>query len=149
MATKSDVRVRLSPEGLEEVLAALRKVQQEGRRASKEAEADVGSLRNAVVSLRSTLAVIGAGAFFRAIIRETAQAEQRIAQLDAALRSTGEAAGYNRDQLVRMANDIGKRTVHSTNEIIEAQTRLLTYTTITGRRFAQALQLAIDQSVRL
>src|SRR5690606_849157 len=103
----------------------------------------------AVTTLRSAVAVVGVGAFVRAIVRETAEAEQKLAQLDAALRSTGEAAGFNREQLVRMANDIGKRTVHSTNEIIEAQTRLLTYTTITGKRFSQALQLAIDQSVRL
>lgn len=149
MAKKSDIRVRLSPEGLEAVLSALRKVQQEGRRASKDAKEGVSSLRQAVVSLRSAVAVVGVGAFVRAIVRETADAEQKLAQLEAALRSTGEAAGFNRDQLVRMAQDISTRTIHSTNEIIDAQTRLLTYTTITGRQFAQALQLAIDQSVRL
>src|SRR5690606_33002418 len=149
MAKKSDIRVRLSPEGLEEVLSAIRKVQQEGRRASKDAEDGIAGLRKAVTTLRSAVAVVGVGAFVRAIVRETVEAEQKLAQLDAALRSTGEAAGFNREQLVRMANDIGTRTVHSTNEIIEAQTRLLTYTTITGKRFSQALQLAIDQSVRL
>lgn len=149
MAKKSDIRVRLSPEGLEAVLSALRKVQQEGRRASKDAKEGVSSLRQAVVSLRSAVAVVGVGAFVRAIVRETADAEQKLAQLEAALRSTGEAAGFNRDQLVRMAQDISTRTIHSTNEIIDAQTRLLTYTTITGKQFAQGLQLAIDQSVRL
>lgn len=141
MANKSDIRVRLSPEGLEEVLKAIRKVQQEGRRASKDAANGVTGLRNAVVALRSAVAVVGVGTFIRAIVRETVEAEQKLSQLDAVLRSTGEAAGFNREQLVRMAEEIGTRTIHSTDEIIEAQTRLLTYTTITGKEFAKAFSL--------
>lgn len=149
MANKPDIRVRLSPEGLEEVLEAIRKVQREGRRASEDTTAGIASMRKAVTGLRNAIAAVGVAKLFGAIIRETALTEQSLAQLDAALRSTGNAAGFNRDQLVAMAEDLSKRTIHSVNEIIEAQTRLLSYTTIRGKQFSAALQMAIDQAVRL
>lgn len=100
-------------------------------------------------SVTGVFSAIGGAALIRSIVRNTAEAEQQLAQLDAVLHSTGQAAGYSRAQLVAMSEDLAKVTKFSSGEIQEAQTRLLTYTTIVGKTFPAALQVAIDQSERL
>jgi hypothetical protein len=57
-----DIRVRLSPEGLQEILFALRKVQEEGRKAGKEAAGGMGTIAQAARELKSLLPAIGLAA---------------------------------------------------------------------------------------
>jgi hypothetical protein len=98
--------------------------------------------------IRNTLGLIGVGFSFAKIIEETVQAEREFAQLDAVLRSTGQTAGWNRDQLTKMASDFAAATTASEGEIIQAQTRLLQYTNVVGERFPEAIQAALDMSAR-
>lgn len=84
-----------------------------------------------------------------AVVRNTMQAEQALAQLDAILKSTGEAAGYTREQLVSMASQLQSRSTFGSNEIIEAQTRLLSYSGILGENIPRAMQSVMDQATRL
>lgn len=100
-------------------------------------------------TVRGVLAGLGVGFSFAKIISETQQAQGELAQLNAALQSTGGAAGYTADQLGRMADDLARTSTFSTGEITQAQTRLLTYTSLVGETYPQALQVAIDQSARL
>lgn len=86
---------------------------------------------------------------FALFMKNTMDAEREQAQLAAALKSTGEAAGYSQTQLNAMADQLAKSSAISAGEITEAQTRLLSYSAIAGEQFPRALQLAIDQSVRL
>lgn len=83
------------------------------------------------------------------IVRNTIEAEREMAQLDAVLRSTGQAAVYSRDQLVGMAEEIAKASTFSAGEVLNAETRLLSYSGIVSSNFKDALQVAIDQSARL
>jgi len=83
------------------------------------------------------------------IVRNTMQAEKSLAQLDAILKSTGNAAGYTRDQLVEMARGFQQASTFGTNEIIEAQTRMLSYSGILGENIPRAMQSVIDQATRL
>lgn len=83
------------------------------------------------------------------VVRNTMQAEKSMAQLDAILKSTGNAAGYTRDQLVDMARQMQQASTFGTNEIIEAQTRLLSYSGVVGENLPRAMQVIIDQSARL
>ena len=82
-------------------------------------------------------------------IRNTIQAQQELAQLDAILQSTGGAAGYNREQLLGMAEGLAAVSTFSGGEIVEAQTRLLSYSGILGENIPRAMQAVIDQSARL
>lgn len=107
------------------------------------------SMRNLQRTVAAAFGAIGGTLLFRRIVQETAQWEGQLAQLDAALRSTGMAAGLQRSELVALAQDMAQATTHSTGEIVAAQTRLLSYTTIVGEEFPRALQAAIDQSIRL
>lgn len=81
--------------------------------------------------------------------RNTIAAEREVAQLDAIIRSTGGAAGYTRQQLLDMAETLSSKSTFSGGEIVEAQTRLLSYSGILASNIPRAMQAVIDQSARL
>lgn len=117
--------------------------------AARDAKVSVTSIDLSMATLAKGFGAIGGGALLGKFISETVNAQNELAQLNAALKSTGQAAGFNSKQLVEMADKMAKATIHSSGEIVNAQTRLLSYTGIIGENFPRALQLAIDQSVRL
>lgn len=90
---------------------------------------------------------VGAVAF-ATFVRETMQAEKEQAQLAAVLQSTGQAAGYSRQQLNDMASAMSLVSTVSAGEINQAQTTLLAFTGIVGEQFPKALQAAIDMAAR-
>lgn len=108
-----------------------------------------GALNGVSRSFSALGGVVSAGIITAAFIRNTIDAQNELGQLNAVLRSTGEAAGFNSMQLVKMADTMAQSTTHSAGEIVKAQTRLLSYSSIVGEQFPRALQMAIDQSVRL
>lgn len=83
------------------------------------------------------------------IARNTVAAEREVAQLDAIIKSTGGTAGYTRQQLLDMADTLSSKSTFSGGEIVEAQTRLLSYSGILGTNIPRAMQAIIDQSARL
>lgn len=94
------------------------------------------------------VAGLSVGAIFTTFIAETQAAEKEQAQLAAVLRSTGEAAGFNRDQLNEMADAMEKATTFSGGDINQAQTALLAFTGVVGNQFTRALQAAADMAAR-
>lgn len=85
----------------------------------------------------------------RSVIAESSNQEQSLAQLQAALEATGSAAGFTADELLRMADELERNSLFTGEQIVDAQTRLLSYTDIVGEQFPKALQIAIDQAQRL
>lgn len=83
------------------------------------------------------------------VIRNTAKASQEIPQLDAVLKSTGNTATETREQLLRLAEQLADKSTFSTGAIVEAETRLLSYSGIVGDNIPRAMQAVIDQSARL
>lgn len=152
-----DIKVRLSPDGVAQVKSAFRQVQQDSERSSRAAARGINSISNSLGSLRrQVIGVVGAYASFRGvqslvggIVGATIEQEKAVAQLDAALRSTGGAIGLTREDLLGMAADLQKVSTFGDEAIINAQTRLLSYTGIVGSQFPRALQAVIDQSARL
>lgn len=109
MATR-DIKVRLTPEGVADVINALRKVQGEATQASKNAEGGVKGLRTAIGGLRSvlgTLGVVTSVAGIVAIGRSAFQSANEV--MDAAKRVGASAEEYSRlSAAVRGANaDLG------------------------------------------
>lgn len=157
MATRRNpnLRVRISAD-LEDIKKGLGLLRGELARVKKDAERSMPSMkpfndgiRQARNLLGGMFAGISAGMVVRQMVGETGQAQAEIAQLRAVLKSTGEVAGITETQLVSMAQNAAAASTFSTGEIIEAETRLLSYSAIAGEQFPRALQLAIDQSVRL
>lgn len=89
------------------------------------------------------------GAGIAKVIANSSAAEREVAQLDAIIKSTGGAAGYTRQQLLDMADTMSSKSTFSGGEIVEAQTRLLSYSGILGTNIPRAMQAIIDQSARL
>ena len=125
-------------------------------RMAKKASKEMTEAANQAASAWSALGPIAAGAvaafsvssIFGQFITETRNAEQEQAQLSAALRSTGESAGFNRDQLNEMADAMQRATTFSGGDINQAQTTLLAFTGIVGTQFNRALQSAADMATR-
>lgn len=105
------------------------------------------SLNAAANLVRGGLNLVRDG--IRAVIADGSSNEQALAQLEAALVSTGNAAGLTAQQLLNMADEFKRSSMLSTEEILSAQTRLLSYTDIVASEFPAAMQLVIDQQQRL
>jgi hypothetical protein len=105
-----------------------------------------GELASFAKGLAATMA---AGLSIRGVLQATIAQQQATAQLDAVLRSTGSAAGYNADELRRMASELQRVTTFGDEAIVAAQVRLLSYTGVVGSNFPRALQAVLDQSARL
>lgn len=103
--------------------------------------------KTAATAIAGLSVAVGAVAF-ATFVRETMQAEKEQAQLAAVLQSTGQAAGYSRQQLNDMASAMSLVSTVSAGEINEAQTTLLAFTGIAGEQFPKALQAAIDMATR-
>lgn len=122
---------------------------QEIERQSKESAGKVeAAWSTAAKSIGGAFGALSAGALFTKFIQETTSAQDEQAQLAAVLKSTGQAAGYNADQLNKMADAISKSSRFSAGEINVAQTALLAFTGIAGDQFPKALQAAADMAAR-
>ena len=73
-----------------------------------------------------------------------------MAQVEQGLISTGNAVGYNTDQLKKMASALQENTLFGDENILQNVTaQLLTFTNITGREFERTQQAALDLATRL
>lgn len=113
--------------------------------AAREASAAWGALAGAAAGVVGAFSV---ASIFGRFATETRNAEQEQAQLGAVLRSTGESAGFNRDQLNDMAAAMERASTFSGGDINQAQTTLLAFTGVVGNQFNRALQSAADMATR-
>ncbi len=118
------------------------------RQSQKRMKEIQNSARNTADSIKAIFGALAIGAVLTKVISETQQAEKEQAQLAAVLRSTGEAAGYNRDQLNSMADALEGRSIFSAGDITQAQTTLLAFTNVVGDEFQRAMQSVLDMSAR-
>ncbi|WP_081311639.1 phage tail tape measure protein [Pseudomonas putida] len=130
-------------------------IDQAGRAAKKSSKEMVEAANQAKFAW-SALGEVAAGvvaglsvaSIFGRFVTETRNAEKEQAQLSAVLRSTGESAGFNRDQLNDMADAMEKTTTFSGGDINQAQTTLLAFSGVVGNQFNRALQAAADMAAR-
>src|SRR5690606_19699358 len=83
--------------------AGMDKAERKAKRSAKEMEDSAAKAAKAWKMLGGVLGTIGAGGALLKVVDNTKQLEQQQAQLATVLRSTGEAAGYSREQLNAMA----------------------------------------------
>ncbi|MBN5138245.1 Laminin subunit alpha-2 [Stenotrophomonas sp. C-A] len=134
----------------------------EYRERAADAAAGSGDLANATestVSWFSKLKAVAAGAIafvglnrvvdgIKAIVKEGSDAEQELAQLEAALHATGRTSEFTAQSLAAMRQQL-QSGLFDDGQISAAQVRLLSYTNIVGEQFPAAMQIAIDQAQRL
>ena len=73
-----------------------------------------------------------------------------MAQVEQGLKSTGNAAGFTKEQLFKMANALGSKTIFGDEKILKDVTaQLLTFTNVAGEQFKRTQQVAMDLATRL
>ena len=91
-----------------------------------------------------TAAAAGVGAFGFASVKAFNEAELASAQLGAVLKSTGNAAGVTKDQLLEQATALQSVSMFSDEAVQATQAMLLTFTNIKGGVMKDATETALD-----
>ena len=94
-----------------------------------------------------TLPILG---FAAASLKAFDEQQKAIAQVEAGLKSTENAAGFTSKELQKMAADLQKTSLFGDEQILaDATSQLLTFTNIAGEQFAKTQELALDLSTRM
>ncbi len=110
----------------------------------------LGDGANKVVSKLIGLGgVVGAGLGIKAMFDSAAAGQQKLAQMDAVLKSTGGAAGMTKDQLLDLADAQSKVTTFSKGSNVATENLLLTFTGISSKVFPDTLKAANDMATAL
>ena len=97
------------------------------------------------MSVTAPLAIMGATS-----VRAFQVQAKAIAQVEAGLKSTGNAVGFTSKQLQKMASDLQNNTLFGDEQILkDATAQLLTFTNISGDQFARTQKAALDLATRL
>lgn len=118
-------------------------------------EAKAGKTSETIANLGKVAVAAGAliGGAFIAIatsaVKDLAETERIIAQLDSVLESTGGAAGVTRDQALSLADALEKTTKFSAESTLEAENLLLTFTNIGTTVFPLATQTMLDMATAM
>lgn len=122
------------------------------RTGISQAEADLKGFQSRMASITRVGAAVGgtiAAGLFAAVVANTIEAEQNLAQLEARLKSTGGVAGLTADDLTGLADELQAITTYSDDAIIGAENLLLTFTNIRGDVFREATGAILDMSTAL
>lgn len=96
-----------------------------------------------------TAVAAGLGAMLVSGTRDAMDAEEKLAQLDAVLKSTGGSAGMTRESVMSLAEGLEQTTKFSAEMALEAQSLLLTFTNIGKDTFPRATQAAADMATAM
>tara|TARA_Y100000385_G_scaffold291032_1_gene366819 strand:+ start:10 stop:1785 length:1776 start_codon:yes stop_codon:yes gene_type:complete len=98
------------------------------------------------LSRNVTLPIVALGAASVAAFDQQAKA---LAQVEAGLISTGNAAGFTSQQLQKMAADLQAKTLFGDEDILQnATAQLLTFTNIAGKEFARTQKVVTDLATK-
>ena len=98
---------------------------------------------------KGALSIAAVGAALKYIVDETVQSQKVLAQLDAVLKSTNNAVGMTKDEIVNLAQEMSNLSAIDDDVIIGGQNLLLTFTNIGRDVFPEATQAMLDMSVAL
>lgn len=93
--------------------------------------------------------VVVAGALTKKIVQATARQEAALRQLEQGWKTTGGAVGLSVAEIQRHAEDLQKQTIFGDEQIVEAQSQLITFTNVAEEQFARATEAALDLSTRM
>lgn len=122
---------------------------QSARAAEKSLKRIQSTARGIGTAVAAGFAVLGGANLFGAMIRNTIEAEDALAQLDARLKSTGGVAGVTSEQIVEFAKSMQSVTTFGDDAIISMNALLLTFTNIRGERVFGATEAILDFAAAL
>ncbi len=110
-------------------------------RFKKAAKKDFGAVQIAAGAL-------ALGAITKQVVDATIKQEQAYKQLVQGIESTNKAVGFSAQELAQYAEELQKATTFGDEDIIKAQSQLVTFTKITGEEFKKTTELALDMAAR-
>jgi hypothetical protein len=149
MAQGPDIRVRLAPSGVEEVVAAFRKVEGEAARSGRVSAAAVSGVSGAVKELARLLPAISLAALAREVVTRTIDAERSLNRLNTTLKTTGFAAGITSKEIEGLVEELKQSTPFDDDEIRKGIASLLRFRDVQGEVFREAARLAPDLAVAI
>jgi hypothetical protein len=130
----------------------LAKIGNEGRQAADKSTRGFGLTTSALGSLKA--AVLGAVAAYAsfntvknligAVASEVMKSEKATANLTAVLRATGDAAQLTLEELSDLSDELEASTLFDGAEIKQAEAVMLTFKSVTGDTFREAISLSAD-----
>jgi hypothetical protein len=126
-------------EGLKKVSGDIGQVEKASTRA-------VSAVKAFAVGLASIATV---SAVFSKSVAEAQKFETTMFRINAVIKSTGGVAGRTADDLRSFARELAMNTLESTEGVLEAQQRLLTFRKVTGEVFDRTIRAAADLSAVL
>lgn len=111
---------------------------------ARELDTHMNMLRSTLGYVARALVVFSVGAFFKGTIDEAEQLQRNMLRTESVIRSMGGVAGFTAEQLKEQARQVAFSTLQSTEEVMRAQQVMLTYQSITGETFSEAISLATD-----
>jgi len=134
--------------------AEIKKLEGATAKATAKIKSDSASAAGGFGSMATSAAKMGAavgaagialsGLLLRQVIKETAESEYAIAQLNSTLQATGGAAGKSSEELQRTANALQKTTTYSDEAVIGVESLLLKFKEIKGDTFDRATKNVLD-----
>jgi len=129
-----------------QILQKLSQTESRMKTWEKRTKQSLSTVANSFKTILGGATIVGG---FRAIIKATGESEKQLAQLDAALKSTGGAAGFTSKQIQDFASQLQSKSTFDDEAIINLQTRMLSFGKVTGDSFKRATQATVDLATRL
>lgn len=119
----------------------------------KKLSTQAGATEKQAAALGKVIGTVGAalagGAFFQAVVRNTIESENALAQLNATLASTKGAAGLTSAEIVSMAQGLQKVTTFGDDAIIAMESQLLTFTKLGKDVVPAATEAILDLATKM
>lgn len=131
------------------VLELLLRARTEGMDKIKGVENDIRGLKNTLQAGMTAFASLGLGDVIKDWVTEASEAARISGQLDAVLKSTGNAAGLNAEEIKGMASALQNVTTVDADTITSGQNMLLTFTKIGKDVFPQATETMLDMATSM
>jgi hypothetical protein len=130
--------------GLDGVRKQLDSVGAETERTSRRASAAVDGMGQKFEGLKKLVAGLALAAGIKAVFDAVTESEDALAQLDARMKSTGNAAGLSRQQYIDLASAMQQVTKFGDEAVLGVENMLLTFKGIKGPVFQQATEAVLD-----
>lgn len=162
------LRIRADADGtlrvVNQVNQAVGQIGPQAQKSGREAEQGFSRARRGVESISTSLermqrmagaAFAGLVSFrtvntvFQAVVSNTTQQEQALAQLEARIRSTGGAAGRSIEQLTDLSRELQNTTTFGNEAIEKMMGTLMTFTQVKGEQFDGATTAILNLSSAL
>ncbi len=104
--------------------------------------------KDALKGINQLFAGVAFGVLTKKIVDATAQQEKAFKQLEQGIKSTNDAVGFSAKELAGYASELQAATTFGDETIIAAQSKLVSFTKITGDEFLRTTELALDMAAR-